>query len=190
MINYEFSVLCREKERHYIFQFIKGRRLSAIYHSHDFYELVCFLKGNGTQNVNDACVHCEERSVTLLRPGDRHCFTTQSADTELISLSVHREEFEALARIYHLPQSNAPLFFSHPHVSRLYDFCRVGETATEYDCKLLLSSLLHACVQAGDEARRAQPYAAFFAVVEEIKRPENLQGGVGTFVSLDRKSVV
>ena len=188
MVNYEFSALCREQGSHYIFQFIKGRRLSAIYHAHDFYELVCFLRGNGTQTVNGTAVHCEERSVTLLSPGDRHCFTAQSEDTELISLSVCREEFEALAGIYRLPHSNVPLYFSHPRISHLYDLCQAESAVTEYDCRLLLSSLLHACLQAGDAARRAQPAEPFFAAVEEMKRPENLKMGVGAFVSLSNYS--
>ena len=43
---YEFKNLSLEGRKSYIFQFVKGRKLTDVYHSHDFYEIIRISKGN------------------------------------------------------------------------------------------------------------------------------------------------
>ena len=93
---YEFDTLVHSKPKNNIFQFVKDRKLTNIYHSHDFYELICFLKGRGTQIINEEEILSEEKTVTLLCPDDKHCFIDQSDDVEIISLSVRREYFKCI----------------------------------------------------------------------------------------------
>ena len=50
---YEFDTIVHGENKNNIFQFVKDRKLTNVYHSHDFYELICFLQGRGTQIVND-----------------------------------------------------------------------------------------------------------------------------------------
>ena len=70
-IEYQFHTLQRASEKNYIFQFVKGRKLTRVYHSHDFYEIICFLRGSGTQIVNEEEVLSGETTVMVLCPGDK-----------------------------------------------------------------------------------------------------------------------
>ena len=91
---YEFENSNYGRQQNYIFQCVKGRKLTDIYHSHDFYELIWFLRGSGTQLLNEEELVCTQNEMVMLRPGDRHCFIDQSEDIEIVSLSVKKEEFE------------------------------------------------------------------------------------------------
>ena len=86
LIHYEFSRIQNVQETNYIFQLVKGRKLSRIYHSHDFYEVVYFLQGEATHLLNEKSYCCTANLMVLLRPKDRHCFTNQSDDVVLLSI--------------------------------------------------------------------------------------------------------
>ena len=57
-IAYEFEKLNFHKRNHYIFQLVKGRKLTSVYHTHDFYEAIWFVRGNGTHMINDTEIPC------------------------------------------------------------------------------------------------------------------------------------
>ena len=187
-VEYKFHTICHESEKSYIFQFVKGRKLTGIYHSHDFYELICFLRGEGRQILNDKEVLAKEKTVVLLCPGDKHCFVDQSDDIEIISLSVSCEEFEALAGIYGISCRPSLLSFDFPRISRLYDIYRESRAAGEADCKLILSTLLHAYLHTKEGARPANIPKALRLAVEEMKKAENLRLGIAAFISLSNYS--
>lgn len=188
MVEYEFNTLCHGNENNYIFQFVKGRRLTGIYHSHDFYEAICFLRGEGKQIINGEDVSTKEKSVILLSPGDKHCFTEQSDDIEIISLSVRREEFELLSNIYGAVLEKHPVTFDFPRVVMFYDIYRENRLVSEADCKLLLSALLHAYVQTNDSSNYVGIPNALLSAAEEMKKIENLREGISAFVTLSNYS--
>ena len=103
MVKYEFKSFSHTENSNFIFQSVRGRALSAVYHSHDFYEMICFLRGGGTKIVNGDTVSAKEKDVILFRPGDSHCFIGQSDDVEIISLAVKKEEFELFEAAFALP---------------------------------------------------------------------------------------
>lgn len=185
---YEFDRIVHGEQRSYIFQFVKGRRLTNVYHSHDFYELICFLRGKGTQVINDKSIRAEEKTVMLLCPGDAHCFVEQSEDIEIISLSVKRAHFELLSTAYGLPPGQLSLSFSFPQISKLYDICREGRPASECDCTLMLSTLLHAYMQTKVQSHHASIPLGLLSAVEEMKKCENLTKGIPAFVALSNYS--
>ena len=188
LVEYKFNTLCHNNEKNYIFQFVKGRKLSGIYHSHDFYEWICFLRGAGTQIVNDEGVLSEEKTVMLLQPGDKHYFVNQSDDIEIISLSVRREEFEFLSNVYGVTFEQCPFTFAFPRISKLYDIYRENRSMSEIDCKLLLSTLLHEYVHTKDGLNPAKIPEALRSAADEMKKSENLKKGIPAFVALSNYS--
>lgn len=185
---YEFDTILHGEQKNYIFQFVKDRKLTNIYHSHDFYELICFLHGSGTQIVNNEKIMTEEKTVMLLCPGDKHCFVDQSDDVEIISLSVRREYFELLASAYGLSFEQHHYTFTFPTVSKLYDICRESRLMSESDCTLLLSTLLHAYIHTKDQLRCSSIPSELINAVEEMKKSENLKKGIPAFLSLSNYS--
>ena len=172
----------------YILQWVRNRRLTDVYHSHDFYELICFLQGRGTQIVNDEEILTEEKTVMLLCPGDEHCFVEQSEDIEVISLSVRREHFELLSSAYGMFFEQRPHTFTFPRVSKLYDIYRENRIVSESDCTLILSTLLHAYIHAKDQFSQSNIPKELLKAVEEMKKRKNLKMGIPAFLSLSNYS--
>ena len=186
---YEFQELCHGNGKNYIFQFIKERRLTAVYHSHDFYELICFLRGDGIEIVNGERVACGEKTAMLLGPGDKHCFVSQSEDIEVVSLSVKKEEFEVFMRLYGVPMGTHPLTFPLPFTERIYEILRQSPAVTEWDSRLLLSTALHSYASFAETLPpEAEMPTSLRDAVEEMKKTENLKKGLSAFVSLSNYS--
>ena len=194
LINYEFEKIKNAEKRNYIFQLVRNRTLSSIYHSHDFYEVVYFLQGEATHLLNEKSYCCTANLMVLLRPNDRHCFTNQSDDVVLFSLSVRREEFEAIADIYgkdffnQIIRSDNPFFCEHCSLLNysLFDYENMSANMKEYDCKFLLSYILHYCIK-HNELKSAIPSSLSFAI-NEIKKIENLHEGIESMVRLSNYS--
>lgn len=185
---YDFDTLVHGEQKNSIFQFVKKRKLTNTYHSHNFYELICFLRGRGTQIVNDKETLAEEKTVMLLCPGDEHCFVEQSEDIEIISLSVRRDHFELLSSAYGLFFEQHPHTFAFPRVSKLYDICRENRMVLESDCTLILSTLLHAYIHSKDQFSHSSLPSELLAAVDEMKKSENLKKGITAFLSLSNYS--
>jgi AraC-like DNA-binding protein len=188
LVEYKFNTLCHESENNYIFQLVTGRRLTSVYHSHDFYELICFLRGEGTQIVNDEKILAKEKTVMILTPGNTHCFVSQSDDIVLLSLSVRREEFHLLSSVYGVSFDKQPTVFAFPRISGLYEIYRENDAVSEMDHKLLLSTLLHEYCRTNENSIRSDIPKALLCAAEEMKKSENLKKGISAFVDLTNYS--
>ena len=194
-ILYEFKNIACTKEKNYVFQFVKNRKLTNIYHSHDFYELICFLNGNGTQIINGGEMLFSKNETVLLRPGDKHCFIDQSEDIEVISLSVTKEEFELFSNAFNplllsvINSDSMPAGFI-TSLSVNDAFCRKTlQKVTEYDCKLLLSYFLNSYINNTDRLKCNPQLPQMLTYAnEEMKKKENLQRGIPAFVELSHYS--
>ena len=185
---YEFDTIVHGEQKNSIFQFIKGRKLSNIYHSHDFYEFVCFLNGSGTQIVNDEKITSEAKTVMLLSPGDKHCFVEQSEDVEIISLSVKSDHFERLSSVYGASFECFPVCFAFPRIFKLYDIYIENRMASENDCTLILSMLLHAYIHANEHIHHSSIPKGFLSALEKMKKIENLKKGIAALMALSNYS--
>lgn len=109
MFCYTFkNIPCGERESYY-FQKTDGRILSPLLHTHDFYELFSVFSGRCTAEVNGLAYRLSPGETVFLAPGHSHRFTSQEDGTDLFSVSVKREEFDTLRRLF------APdLSFSEP----------------------------------------------------------------------------
>ena len=185
---YEFDTIVHGEQKNHFFQFIKGRKLSNIYHSHDFYEFVCFLNGSGTQIVNDKRITLEAKTVMLLSPGDKHCFVEQSEDIEIISLSVKHDHFELLSSVYGASFECFPVYFAFSRIFKLYDIYIENREVSENDCTLILSMLLHAYVHTNEHIHHSSIPEGLLCALEEMKKIENLKKGIPALLALSNYS--
>lgn len=139
---YDFETLKRSQKTKYILQIVANRRLSNIYHSHNFYEWVILLNGNCKQKINNRIFDMNKNDCVLLCPGDYHSFVWQSDDTEIVSLSVEKKELKTFENLFGLDET--PLSFLYTtlnqhQVNTVSDICYATQ---EYEYKLLLSNLI------------------------------------------------
>ena len=193
---FEFDALGLKKQNDYIFQYVINRRLTDVYHAHDFYEILWFLQGETTQTVNGLPKRYQKGDVLILRPGDAHCFSEQSRDVCLVSLSVKKEEFERLASLYDplllavFLRGNTPIDYacglsceSEP------SFARLALGGTVYDCKFLLCALLRVYLESGAcDSATAQLPVPLAAAIKKMTRPENLKRGIPAWIELTHYS--
>ncbi len=192
---YEFERMQMKKQGNYIFQYVKNRKLTNVYHAHDFYEMVYFLKGSAVQKINGHERVCGENTFVLLRPGDRHCFLSQTSEVSLVSFLAKKQEFELFANAYmpdlvsqickdeHPRQCENKSLFSLLH-SGILD---AGFVFNEYDCKFLLNWFLRSYIDDCEKKNIKIPQILLYAA-DEMKKQENLQKGVLAFMELSHFS--
>ena len=188
---YEFEAIDCLKQKNYIFQNVKNRKLTDIYHSHDFFEVILCLKGHGMQMINESEIACLKNGIFLFRPGDRHCFIRQSEDIQILSFSIKKEEFECFANAYDpyllkaLDEDTAPISFPCESDFFVADL----QNATEYDCKLFLSFVLHAYITHKKiQNKGMQIPLPLSSAIESMKKKENLKMGIEAFTALSHYS--
>lgn len=181
----------------YIFQYLQGekhRRLSAVWHTHDFYEWLVILKGNNVHNVNNKLYKLEKDEVLLLKPGDFHDSISQSPDVTALCLSVKREEFEKMCYVFDLSldkerKATEPIIFGSPEFSaRFYSMFQNAEALTaEQDYRLLLSYLVKAYVDIAKTETASMPLW-LAETLKEMRRPENVKEGVSALMRISNYS--
>ena len=187
-ICYEFDSIPIHKHNNYILQYVQNRILTDICHSHDFYEVVYIIEGECTQVINGTTYHLNKNDISILRPFESHFFTEQSDDVEVISLSVKKEEFERLFRLYDTPEKilsdqNTFLFNSTQSAIKFKNFLFAPD---ENDCKLLLCAIINMYLHAAPTKDKIP--ANLLYAVSEIKKTENLKIGVPAFIKFSNYS--
>lgn len=166
-------------ESSYIFQTVKNRKLSDIYHSHDFYEWIVIIEGECTQIINEKEIHLEKNSYALLCPGDRHKFISQSADVNILSLSAEKEEMYRFAEVFRITLFSIQSVLNSKQLRALLDFYHAN---CEEEYKLLLANLIKIYIDTFKE-KDGIPHILKSAV-NEMKKPENLKLGISRFTEL------
>ena len=156
---YEFKDIYKRTQSNYIVQYVKNRKLTDIYHSHDFYEIIYFLQGKATQLVNGKEISFGPNSIILMRPHDKHCFLNQSENTVIVSLSVQSDEFELLSNTYStslkskITNSAEPKMYSISHLLPYTstDFEKLTSNEKEHEFKFLLFCFLKSLIDSIEE---------------------------------------
>ena len=180
MVLYEFKHMKRTAETNYIFQTVKDRKLSDIYHAHDFYEWIIVLEGNCEHYVNETQVHMEKNMCALLCPGDRHKFIRQSADVQVISLSVEQAEMQRFADAFQMELKKN--FCTSLSLEQSRSILNFYQAYRETDYKMLLANLMKIYADAFGEAEDAVPALQF--AVTEMMQMENLRQGTPRLIEL------
>ena len=182
---YEFKKSLTSKQSNYIFQYVYGRKLTDIEHSHDFYEMIFITDGTCEQIVNGQKLCLKKGDLIFLRPGETHFFTEQSKDVKILCLSVKKDEFEKVASIYgddipkHFSTEKNVLLFS---AKALPTFMNTFSDFNENDCRLLLCFMLNMFLNAYTENNKI-PKNLIYAM-SEMKRAENLKAGISAFTKI------
>lgn len=193
-IMYSFDTIHRQTHSKYIFQYVKNRKLTDVYHSHDFYEIIYFFQGNATQLVNGRKRSLGSNSVMLMRPHDRHCFLSQSEDAVVVSLSVQSDEFELLSGTYNADITSKIINGTEPKIYAIsyllpytsIDFEKIVLDEKEHELKFLLFCFLKSYTDCVEE-RNSVPKALAYAI-NEMKKTENLHVGIKAFTEISNYS--
>ena len=174
----------------YIYQFITGRKLTEIYHSHNFSEIIYMVEGSCVQRINETDVVFKRQDLLFLRPGDRHSFIKQTDDMACFSLSVRQSEFERMAEMMNpvfaseIRSAVSPplLRLSEPFPIPRYETGEIAASSTVYDCMLLMTCLFKLYAD-NRQADRSMPLMLEHAV-QEMQNLENLCRGIDAFTAL------
>ena len=194
-LHYEFDNLPNPRSNNYIFQYVYNRKLSDIYHSHNFYEICFVVSGRCSKIINEKNISLETNDLFILRPNDRHLFCGQSSDLHLICLSIQKQEFEMIADTYNatlkkvITETPDPAILKCNNKKSITNFIQTVHNTTnkEEDYKLLLFFLLKIYLEALEQTQNNIPGDLLFAL-NEIKKRDNLKLGVSEFVRISNYS--
>ncbi len=195
---YNFDVMSQRKDGGYIIQLVKNRKLSEIYHSHDFYEIVFVIKGTALHKVNGAVNKMQEGDGVLLLPGDAHCFLNQSDDLCLMGLSVKTDEFKRISLSFdvNIPNSSdfkgeALNFYCKKEVNELKRIFEALKESNEIirisNCRLILCIFINSLIASVKNDCKNIPEFLKNAV-SKMYLPENCAGGVRCLTELTKYS--
>lgn len=186
----------REKGN-YIFQYLegeKGRKLSALWHTHDFFEWMIVLKGENVHNINNELYKLHKDDIFLLAPGEYHDSISQSDDVTAICLSVERSEFERICSAFDLDveneyQKTAPTIYGCEGITeRIYTlFDNLETLSSERDKRLLLSLLIKTYMDNAKLQSVTMPLWLADAL-KEMNKPENMKEGVAALLRISNYS--
>ena len=196
-ITYKFDTIhppqadCNEAKNHFIFQNIENRKLTDIYHDHDFYEFIIILRGSGGACINEKEYTLTENDIVFMSPSDSHSFLTQSEDLHVISFSVKSCEVEAACTYNGKSVEECfgfkehPLIFSNMQIqSVLRDiYNNVDNNVSVYEYKFLLSYLIKILAVTSEIGVGDECPAVIVNALKEMKKRENLKKGVEAFVT-------
>ena len=167
----------------YFFQHTDKRKLSDIVHAHTFYEIFYILTGSCTHEKNNVLQKLCAGDMILLQPEDSHRFLSQSADTDILALSVSKTEMEkimfscGIENISSLPQKislsiEQKIFFTAQSDMFLTHACR--------NFRLLVNQMMLLAVFASHK-KESLPHELKDAI-EKMSHMENAAKGVQAFL--------
>ena len=190
---YKFDTIRTSQDCPYIYQYIKTRKLSDVYHYHDFYELIFLIDGKCTHLINDTEYLAQAQDFFLIRPGERHTFLDQSDSLELLCLSVTQNEFDVLSTAYSpdlkekILQLPEPIFLSGTQPLEIhYVKNKAAASYNASDYKLLLFHLLKMFADY-TFSKDDMPKQLQDAILEMRKR-ENIKRGIPAFLEISHYS--
>lgn len=189
-LNYTFSSFAVTNYDKYIVQHVKERKLTEIYHTHDFYEIIEIMDGSAEMILNNVRYTLNQNATVFMRPGDKHKFTNQSTNLNLFSLSICANEFEFFLNAYdntllkYVSSLEIPIInnLRYNYFSR--DFLSDTEnTKYEYKFRILLSGFIKMIADQKYSVDSGITNSVYYAMTE-MKKIENLREGVEKFVNL------
>ena len=177
--HYEFDKISNRNDSSYIFQYVCDRRLTDIYHSHDFFELCVVLCGSATEYFNGRSRIITEGTATLIKPYEPHCFTAQSEGMRLACLSVEKEEALQLFETFGVSLPERDIVFKLDNAASLVSEA-ISSPLPERKYKLLFCRILDILEDCRGES---VPYILQNAV-RKMRQPENMCLGIPRLTEL------
>lgn len=178
----------------FIYSHAYNRPLSKISHCHDFYEVIYIFTGNAKHCINGKSYEMNEGDIAFLRPMEQHCFSGQSEELELFSISVTVEEMDRLLNAYGLRNSIAtkkgcitfPLNRSIQH--SLLSIFRQLDTCTNNQREAFLRIILGDTIHEYLKLVVAESNEWIDRVLQQMRIPKNLQEGIPAFLNISHLS--
>lgn len=187
---YKFDEILYPKKNGYIFQYLSRRKLSNICHYHDFYEMIYITNGECEQKVNGEKIYMKKDDILFLPPMVSHVFLKQTDNVKIVSLSVKKEEFEHVLKLYSSKSvddffdgNQTILCSSDRTISGLNNFLFLYD---ENDCRLLLCSMINMYLHASKD--RDKIPKNLVRAIAEMKKPDNLKSGIPAFTRISNYS--
>lgn len=195
-LKYCFEELMKIKDNKYILQIISNKKLSKVYHYHDFYEIILILKGSTVHTVNKIKRTMNIGDCVIILPGDAHCFESQSDSLELIGLSVSFDEFVKFSESFCADIPVESDSHKYPNVfsciSELNEIRNISERCCSRidnvnDRKLLLCIILNLYC-ANNEGKEDDIPPILNNAAVRMREIENIKAGVSALVNLTNYS--
>lgn len=171
------------KEGYYA-QIISDKTLSNVEHYHDFYEIVCVFSASCVHIVNGERKHCDMKSITVLSPGDWHCYESQEDGLLLVIISVKQEEFALFMKAYGINEFSykEPYSLSAKDMQRLKNLSMQSLVSNN---PLILKNalgIIFNCIAEYKVTLEQKIPNAFIKVIEEMNTIENIREGIPAFL--------
>ena len=192
MKSIEYTFNSYYKGSSYIFQSIENRKLTNIYHSHDFFELIFFLKGKCKQYINGKEYLTHKDTIVLLKPGDSHCFVSQSEDVFLISLSIEYSEALCFFQAFYLERaimdSKELIMFKVNNISTKINLasCSSPKQPLDYELQFLFCSAIKLYLDYLN--KNSEVSTNLLNAIDQMHELQNLQVGIPAFVEISNYS--
>lgn len=169
----------------YLYQLIENRKLIAIKHNHNFFEMLMILRGNATHNIDGNAFVMQELEFVFLNPSATHFFENQSEDAYVFSLSITSEKFTRILSAFEF----SPIYGQIYKVKnrRLIKQLSHLPSANIAHQKFLINSIIAAFFS--EIIDNNLPYdneipRPLQNALEKIREPEYIRGGVEKLAEL------
>ena len=177
--HYEFDKTTNHKESKYIFQYVVDRKLTNIYHSHNFFEVCILLHGTATEYFNGKNRILNEGTVTIIKPDEPHCFIDQSEGIRLVCLSIEKNEALRLFEAFDVNIPKNDIIFLVSNAASTVSGV-INSSVAEHNYKLFFCQILSLF---SDYQNKSTPYFLQYAI-QQMRRVENMQLGISKLVEL------
>lgn len=172
-------------ENEYLYQIVKSRILTDIPHAHDFFEIICVLRGSAIHNIDGNNISMQALDFTILSPNNIHYFIKQSNDLELFSLSILPSKFTKFLSTYELSfQYGKNYKITNSYFTKeIYRLPSFPPKKQRLIINTILGYLLSEVIISDPLDSSSIPFNLQVAL-EKFRRPEYIIGGVKTLAEL------
>ncbi|MBR3966827.1 MAG: helix-turn-helix domain-containing protein [Clostridia bacterium] len=194
-VKYEFdSINSIFKKNDYIFQKVSKRKLTDIYHSHDFFEIIIIVGGGCSKIINDKKIDAHCGTVIFMRPGDCHSFVSQSEDVNIVCLSVKVDEAFRIASIYgeravkKLFSEKDALIINDSEIDFKLNMLIGKASELQNDDFILILTFVLRLIMRESAGEKTNIPSELISAMEKMKKAENIRLGLSAFLDLSNYS--
>ena len=176
-------------ETGYYFQRTNGRQLSGLLHTHTFYEFFYIAAGSCIHEINGEKAELHAGDFVFITPQLSHRFLSQTENTDVIVLSVIRDELEKLFSFYEIcdfPTLHSVLKLPIEKRKILLSLCEniVFAEIKEYikDLRMIATQMFLFCTEKVSRNTEMPPY--FAEILDKMQDISYFAEGIPAFIRL------
>lgn len=175
----------------FYFQLTMGKKLSNLYHDHDFYEIICVLSGGCKHLIDNTVWSFVAGNFVLLCPGVYHRLFEPQKDTNILALSVCPEIAELFLKAYDIKNDNGMAFLHSDEFQKINKISREiyfsNENENSKKNRLLFGTFLASLSEKDMENENSMP-KSFEQLIIKVNCLKNISEGVPAFVRISNYS--